>query len=136
MLGHVKEQRTVPLSYHISTLMDVLSLVGGPTTPISKTMVRIDREGRRVEFPLEAVIKNPEYNIYMQPGDVITLVYKTQSATFLGASGKNEELEFEAMGINLSQALGRVGGLQDDRAHAKGLFVFRLEDIEILRDLE
>lgn len=46
----------------------------------------------------------------------------------LGATGKNEELDFEAQGITLAQALARAGGLQDSRANARGVFVFRFED--------
>jgi polysaccharide export outer membrane protein len=46
----------------------------------------------------------------------------------MGATGNNNELPFEATGINLAQALGRVGGLRDDRADIRGVFLFRLED--------
>jgi polysaccharide export outer membrane protein len=37
-------------------------------------------------------------------------------------------MEFEAQGITLAQALGRAGGLQDQRADARGVFIFRFED--------
>jgi polysaccharide export outer membrane protein len=30
--------------------------------------------------------------------------------------------------VTLSQALGRVGGIKDDRADIRGVFIFRLED--------
>jgi hypothetical protein len=46
----------------------------------------------------------------------------------VGATGRNEELGFEAQGISLTQALARVGGLQDQRADPQGVFVFRFED--------
>ena len=48
----------------------------------------------------------------------------------LGAVTKNEELSFEAQGISLTQALGRIGGLIDKRADASGVFIFRFEDAE------
>jgi polysaccharide export outer membrane protein len=47
--------------------------------------------------------------------------------TVLGAVAKNEELNFEAQGITLAQALARVGGLEDARADAQGVFIFRFE---------
>jgi polysaccharide export outer membrane protein len=50
----------------------------------------------------------------------------------LGATTRNEEINFEAQGITLAQALGRVGGLQDMRAHAAGVFIFRFEDPAML----
>lgn len=132
VFGHVKESKKVTLTYTTNTLLDVLASVGGVTSPINKTLVQISRGGRKVVLPLEEIIRNPELNINLKPGDIITVIYKTQSATILGATGRNMELEFEARGITLSQALGRAGGLRDDINHAKGLFVFRFEDKNIL----
>ena len=38
-------------------------------------------------------------------------------------------LVLQAMhGLSLAQALGRIGGLRDDRADIRGVFIFRLED--------
>ncbi|MEO6172716.1 MAG: polysaccharide export protein, partial [Arenimonas sp.] len=45
---------------------------------------------------------------------------------------RNEEISFEAKGITLSQAMGRVGGLLDTRANAKGVFIFRYESATAL----
>jgi polysaccharide export outer membrane protein len=50
----------------------------------------------------------------------------------LGAAGKNDEINFEAQGISLAQALARVGGLQDTRSDARAVFIFRLEDSKAL----
>jgi len=135
VFGNVGQSRLVPLSYNVRTLLDVLGAVGGVTSPIKKTLVRINRDGKEIVLALEDILKNPYLNINLKPGDKITVMYKTKSAVFLGASGKNEELEFEAKGIDLSQALGRVGGLRDDKAHAKGLFIFRFEDPSVLKKL-
>jgi polysaccharide export outer membrane protein len=59
---------------------------------------------------------------------VVTALTLSQSFTVLGATNRNEEINFEANGISLAQALGRVGGLQDNRADPKGVFIFRFED--------
>jgi len=59
---------------------------------------------------------------------VVTALYQPYSFTALGASGTNAEVNFEGTGLTLSQALGRIGGLRDERANPKGVFVFRLED--------
>jgi polysaccharide export outer membrane protein len=45
----------------------------------------------------------------------------------LGATGKNEEINFETQGITLAQALARSGGLIDQRSNARGVFIFRFE---------
>jgi polysaccharide export outer membrane protein len=64
----------------------------------------------------------------LQPGDVLTSLYQPYSFSVLGATAKNEEVNFEGQGISLVQALARAGGLQDTRAHARGVFVFRIEE--------
>jgi polysaccharide export outer membrane protein len=58
---------------------------------------------------------------------VITALYQPLSFTALGASGKNDEINFETQGISLAQALARSGGLLDQRSNPSGVFVFRLE---------
>jgi polysaccharide export outer membrane protein len=52
------------------------------------------------------------------------------SFTALGATGRNEEVPFEAQGIHLAQALARAGGLIDNRSSPQGVFVFRFEPPE------
>ena len=79
-------------------------------------------------LPLEKIIQDPAQNIYMQPGDVVTALFQPLSFTMLGAAGKSDEINFEAQGISLAQALARVGGMNDMRADAEGLFIFRYED--------
>ncbi|WP_246444476.1 hypothetical protein [Sphingomonas sediminicola] len=67
-------------------------------------------------------------NVILEPGDVVTVFYQPYTFTALGATGSNAEVPLEATEVSLSQALGRVGGLQDNRADVKGVFVFRFED--------
>ncbi len=62
-----------------------------------------------------------------KPGDVVTALYQPLSFTALGASGKNEEINFETQGISLAQALARSGGLIDTRSNPSGVFIFRFE---------
>jgi len=133
VLGHVARSGPIALDYNTLTLLDVIARAGGATSPINKTLVKLTRNGKTIILPLRDVLSNPEMNVYLKPGDVVTLVYKTQSATFLGAFTNNTELEFEAQGITLSQAFGRVGGLNDNLANVKGVFLFRFENPEILK---
>jgi len=63
---------------------------------------------------------------------VMTAMYQPYSFTSLGATGKNEEIPFEGTGLTLSQALGRVSGLQDMRANVSGVFIFRMEKPEAI----
>ena len=81
---------------------------------------------------MSRVIAEPQENIYLAPGDVISVVFKPLSFVALGAVSKNEEIAFEADGISLIQALGRVSGLRDNQADARGVFLFRFEDAAVV----
>ena len=83
-------------------------------------------------MPFDAIIKDPRQNVILQKGDVVSVNYQTKSFTVLGATAKNTEIDFEAGGISLMQALARSGGLDDNRADARGVFIFRQESANIL----
>ena len=130
VVGDVANSARVPLTARGERLLEVLAAVGGVKQPINKMTVQITRGERIASMPLERVIKDPRQNIRLQPDDVVTALYQPYSFTSLGASGRNEELPFEGTGITLSQALGRIAGLQDNRADTRGVFIFRLENPE------
>ena len=64
----------------------------------------------------------------MHPKDVVTVLHQPYSFIALGAVARSAEIPFEGRGISLAQALARLGGLRDDKASIRGVFVFRLED--------
>lgn len=132
VVGDVKTNARVPLSPHGERILEVLAGAGGVDDRVDKAMIQISRDGRVASLPLARIINEPSENIRLQPNDVVTALTKTLSFTALGQTGKSDEIEFEATGITLAQALGRVGGLKDDRANVSGVFVFRLERPELV----
>jgi len=132
VVGEVSSSVRMPLTAKGERLLDALAAAGGVRQPVGKMSVQLTRGTQVLSMPLERVIASPAENIVLQPGDVITAFHQPLSLTVLGATGSNRELEFEAKGITLAQALGRVGGLQDQRADARGIFIFRLEDPAVL----
>jgi polysaccharide export outer membrane protein len=128
VVGEVGRSTLVPLTPRGERLLDALAEAGGVRQPVHKTSVQITRGTRVATLPLEDVIKDPRQNIALRPGDVITALHQPLSLIVLGATGRNEELSFEAQGITLAQALARAGGLQDNRADSTGVFIFRFED--------
>jgi polysaccharide export outer membrane protein len=128
VVGDVANSGRIPLTPKGERLLDIIAGAGGAKQAVSKTVVQITRGDRLASMPLEAIIRDPSQNIVAQPDDIVTVAYQPYSFIALGATGSNSELPFEATGINLAQAMGRVGGLRDDRADIRGVFVFRLED--------
>lgn len=128
VVGEVATSLRMPLTAKGERLLDALAAAGGARQPVSKTTLQITRGNQVQSLPLDSIIQDPLQNIPLQAGDVVTALSQPLSFTVLGATGKNEELNFEAQGISLAQALARAGGLQEQRADAQGLFIFRFED--------
>ena len=128
IVGDVENSGRIPLTPKGERLLDVLASAGGAKNAVSKTVIQVTRGDRIASMPLEAVIRDPLQNVVLQPDDVVTVYFQPYSFTAMGATGSSSDLPFEATGINLAQALGRVGGLRDDRADIRGIFLFRLED--------
>lgn len=128
VLGEVAGSRRVPLSAKGERLLDIIAAAGGPRNPVGKTTVQVSRGTSVATMALDTVIRQPSQNIVIQPGDVVTVLFQPFSFIALGAVTQNAEIPFEGSGFTLSQALGRVGGLRDERADVRGVFIFRLED--------
>lgn len=128
VVGEVTRSTRMPLTPKGERLLDALAASGGTREAVDKVSVQITRGNSVVGMPLESVIRDPRQNVFLRPGDIVTAYFQSQSFTVLGAAGKNEEVKFEAQGITLAQALGRIGGIRDDRANPHGVFIFRFED--------
>lgn len=128
VVGEVMSSTRMPLTARGERLLDALAVAGGVRQPVGKMTLQITRGDKVHALALDTIIRDPRQNIVLQPGDVITALHQPLSFTVLGATGKNEEVNFEAQGISLAQALARSGGLHDVRADARGVFIFRFED--------
>lgn len=127
VVGEFASNTRMPITPSNETLLDAVAAGGGVRHPLGKVAIQVTRGRSNHAMALEAIIRDPRQNIRLQPGDVVTALFQPLSFTALGATGKNEEVPFEAQGISLAQALARAGGLQDARADAKGVFLFRFE---------
>jgi len=132
VVGEVQNSKLVPLTPKCERLLDVLAAAGGAKQQVGKLMVQLTRHDQVSAVPLDTVIRDARENIYAQAGDVVTMLYQPLSFTALGATGKNAEIEYEATGITLAQALGRIGGVEHDVADAQGVFIFRYEPKDAL----
>ena len=135
VLGDVNSSKNISLTPKGERILDAVSLASGVSNSLNKTMISMSRNGKTVDMPLESVIRNPEQNIYLNASDVIVAMYQPWSYTVMGAAGKNQEINFEATGINLIEALARAGGISDSMADPRGVFVFRFEDQDTYKNL-
>lgn len=133
VVGEVAASTRLPLTAKGERLLDAVAAAGGVRQPVGKITIQLSRGGKVMAMPLDSVIQDPQQNVYLQPGDVVTALFQPLSFTVLGATGKNEEVNFEAQGITLAQALGRMAGVRDAQADARGVFIFRFEEPGIVK---
>lgn len=127
VLGDVKKPSQVPLTPHGERVLDAISAAGGTSEALDRMTIQLTRGDIVRRMAAKDIIADPRNNVVLATGDVVMALYQPYSFTVLGAAGKNDEVRFEATGLTLSQALGRVGGLRSDTADPKGVFVFRWE---------
>ncbi len=127
VVGEVTTSVRMPLTASGERLLDAVAAAGGVRAPVGKVTLQVTRGDRYLSLPLDDVIRDPRQNIPLRGGDVITAIFQPFSVTVLGATGRNDELNFEAQGITLAQALARAGGLLDNRSNPEGVFLFRFE---------
>ena len=122
----------MPLTSHRERVLDAVAAVGGVESGVQDISLQLTRGQHVRTVALERVTTDPSQNIVLRSGDVLTMQSNPLSFTALGAIGKNQTVNFAAKGMNLSEALGRVGGLLDHRSDARGVFVFRYQPLNSL----
>ena len=125
--GEVTGGARVPLSAGGERILDVIAAAGGLRAPVSESVVEVIRGTTTARAPFQLLVNNPRENIYVKPGDIVTVVREPRTFTMLGATGRNAEIPFDIWRISMAQAIAKGGGLNDVRADATGVFLFRFE---------
>lgn len=134
VLGEVAGSLRFPLDPAGERILGALARAGGPRHPVYETRVTLQRGGRSDSMLLADLEADPELNIALRDGDTILVAREQRFFSALGAVGQtasitqlNRRFPFDDRRITLAEALARAGGLQDDRANASAVFVFRME---------
>ena len=115
--------------------MDAVALAGGTREAIFESVAKITRGGRTATIRMEDVASYPQNNIWLAPGDSITVTHQPRTFSAFGAVKSSQLVPFQAEKLMLSEALAQVGGLSDRSADAGGVFIFRFEDRDLARNL-
>lgn len=115
----------MPLSANNEKILDAVAAVGGTTESIEDVTVRLTRGNKVRSMAFETLISDPSQNIVLRSGDVVALMNTPYSFTGLGAVGNNQQMRFSSKGITLAEAIGKMGGLIDNRSDPRGVFIFR-----------
>jgi polysaccharide biosynthesis/export protein len=133
--GEVANGARVPLSVEGDRILDAIAAAGGVRAPVNETIVRLTRNGRTASVPLSTVVEDPRENVYLRPGDDLTLVHLPRTFTAFGALGRNYQIAFEQDSLSAVEGVAKAGGLLDQRADPAGLFILRFEPPSVVREL-
>jgi len=133
--GEVAGGARVPLSSSGDRVLDVIAAAGGLRAPVNESVVQLTRGGVSARALFETLVRTGSENVYLRPGDIVTVMREPRSFTALGATGRNAEIPFESSTLTMAEAVAKAGGLVDYRADASGVFLFRFEDPAVLRQL-
>jgi polysaccharide export outer membrane protein len=116
------------------TVLGAIARAGGPRFPAYETTVTVQRGHRTERALLSVIMANPQQNIALQPGDGLYLAHTPRYFMAFGATGPaqsiglvNRRFTFDGVHVSLADALAEAGGLEDDRANAQAIFVYRFE---------
>ena len=109
VIGEVTSGARVPLSVRGDRILDVVAEAGGTKAPPHETFLTLVRESRSVRIPMQALLSNPNENIPVRAGDVVIVAREPQTFTAAGATGQNNVIPFDTIGITLDQAIARAG---------------------------
>lgn len=116
-------------------ILDAIARAGGSKWPPYETYVTLKRGSRTATAYYNRLLNDTSANVFLQPGDNLSLSRKMRSFLALGASGQNGFVNFEDETLTLSQAVGRSGGILDSRGDPAQTFLFRLEENRVAREM-
>ena len=129
--GAVQKAGRFQLTSQGERVLDAIALAGGPQKPAGETVVTVLRDGRSATQTLDLILASSDQNVHIRPGDQVYVRHDPPSFTAFGAVKSPGEFPFENDELTLVEALARAGGLNDDRANPKAVYIFRFEDVEV-----
>jgi polysaccharide export outer membrane protein len=126
-----------PGSYPIvdghTTVLNLLSQAGGPNE-MRNPVIRLTRAGQTFRIPLQTLYDEPAADSIVRGGDKISVEQDVRYFRALGASGREEIVDFDRAEISALDAMSLIGGLSDNVANPKGVLILREYPVSALRN--
>ena len=125
--GEVVRPGRVRLSSAQERLLDVITLAGGARDPQSSVLVRVERDGRTVEAPMDGLTYANLGGMPLEPGDRVELIRERRAYSILGSANRVNRYDLPLRRLSIVEALALAGGPNDNLANPAAVFVFRYE---------
>jgi polysaccharide export outer membrane protein len=143
VLGDVNTPARFALEPGGTRILNAIARAGGSTAPGYESLITIQRRGRVDQALLTSIIANPTYNINLSPGDVVYVSREPRHFLVFGATPapgavggqQNRRFPFDAENLTMAEAVAKAGGLREDRADPRSVFLFRMEPRRLLQEI-
>lgn len=143
VLGDVNTPTRVTIDPGGLRVLDAIARAGGGRSAPYETMVTLKRGDRTTQALLSAIVKVPEQNPYLSPGDTLMVSKEPKYYLALGATPapgsiggmNNRRFTFENENMTLVEAAAKAGGLDANRADPHSVFLYRMEARPVLEQL-
>ncbi|WP_337271206.1 polysaccharide biosynthesis/export family protein [Oryzifoliimicrobium ureilyticus] len=137
VVGDVRAAARIDINPAGDRIIDVLARAGGPASPGYETYVTLERGRTKSTMFFDDILADAKENIYIHPDDTIYLYREAESflafgATNSGTTGASTKINFGSARITLAEGIAKMGGIDDTRADAKKVFIYRVMDRKVL----
>lgn len=135
VIGAVNDSQRYSLTFNGDKILDAIANAGGPSFEGYETTVALQRNYKEYRIRFNELMRDAGKNIYLKPNDTLYLNRDPETFNALGAVSFAGTYRFEKPDLYLSEAIGRAGGLNDNRADAAEVYVYRMEHAALLEHL-
>lgn len=130
--GHVRVPNQFSIPVGGLRLLDALALAKGSVEEHHELMVSVHRKGKKTSARLAAIVDDPKQNIYLQNGDNVVVEIKKRFFKILGSINNQSRRPFTSDDMSIQDGIASAYGLDDDRAQAKMVMLYRPTSRKIL----
>jgi polysaccharide export outer membrane protein len=106
-------------------LLDLLAQAGGTSQSPWEIKVGVQRASASATLSLSEVFARPQNNIVILPGDIVNVTHIPRRFAVYGGVVQPGNVEIPLEKAHLAYLLAEVGGLNDNVAQARSVYVFR-----------
>ncbi|MGD0720283.1 MAG: polysaccharide biosynthesis/export family protein [Roseiarcus sp.] len=132
VVGEVNAPNKFAVNPSGDKILDVIARAGGIKDQGYENYVTLQRRGLKGTVYFLNLVRDPKENIYVSPGDAVYVSFYQRSFMAFGATGASGQFKFQQEILELNEAVGKAGGLLDNRSDPGQVFVYRLENRDAL----